>query len=287
MSQSLRELDAGSRALLDLTLRLEVSDAEIAELLGSTPELVERQRSELLDRLGSAHAVDSGEIATTVSRELHELASDRSARPEETPPQAAEAPARVDDANGADPAVRAPAPAPAPGRAARRRRGRTMLVVLLAAAAIVAVAVAVSAGAGEEPATGGSSAPDSPAEAEPADEDEDAPAADPTEAGSELEPLPAAPRGVSGGVALEQGRLELQLEGLPGRPGDYEVWLYDSVIDSVSLGRLQGNGALSARLPRDPSSFRFLDVSLERGDGGPAHSGRSVLRLPIASLLDR
>ena len=35
-------------------------------------------------------------------------------------------------------------------------------------------------------------------------------------------------------------------------------------------------------LPADPSRFAAIDVSVEPGDGNPAHSKRSVLRAPLA-----
>lgn len=49
-------LDAGSRALLDLSLRHGVSDAEIATMLGIEPELVAQRRGEAIERLAREYA---------------------------------------------------------------------------------------------------------------------------------------------------------------------------------------------------------------------------------------
>ena len=43
-----------------------------------------------------------------------------------------------------------------------------------------------------------------------------------------------------------------------------------------------GEAELDVELPVDPGDFQHLDVSREPGDGGPLHSGDSVLRGPAA-----
>ena len=40
------------------------------------------------------------------------------------------------------------------------------------------------------------------------------------------------------------------------------------------------------KLPPDASDYRFLDVSSEPADANPNHSGASVLRAPLAELLN-
>lgn len=68
----------------------------------------------------------------------------------------------------------------------------------------------------------------------------------------------------------------------------YEVWLYNSPDDAVSLGAQitgpQGTFAGRADLPEDYRSYRFLDVSRETVDQTASHSGASILRAPIASF---
>lgn len=90
------------------------------------------------------------------------------------------------------------------------------------------------------------------------------------------------------GVAIvtEQGdKLELGIEArLPStkRNQAYEVWLYNSPEDAISLGAQvtdrQGTFAGRADLPQDYRNYRFLDVSRETVDQDAGHSGTSVLR---------
>ncbi|MDX8150631.1 anti-sigma factor [Patulibacter brassicae] len=82
------------------------------------------------------------------------------------------------------------------------------------------------------------------------------------------------------------GRMVLHVHGLrPTRRGEhYELWLLRDPAkgDLVSVGsfRVDARGRATVEFPLavDPSRFRALDVSLQRDDRGPAHSGVSVLR---------
>ena len=68
----------------------------------------------------------------------------------------------------------------------------------------------------------------------------------------------------------------------------YEVWLYNSDGDAVSLGAQvtdkNGNYQGAGRLPAPLDKYKFIDVSLEKLDRNTAHSGQSVLRGEIANL---
>jgi Anti-sigma-K factor rskA/Sigma-70, region 4 len=96
------------------------------------------------------------------------------------------------------------------------------------------------------------------------------------------------------GVAIvtEQGdKLELGIEArLPPTKQNqaYEVWLYSSPTDAVSLGAQitdrQGAFAGRADLPEDYKSYRYLDVSRETVDENAGHSGTSMLRAPTAAI---
>jgi hypothetical protein len=96
------------------------------------------------------------------------------------------------------------------------------------------------------------------------------------------------------GVAIvtRQGdKLELGLEArLPPTQQNqaYEVWLYNSPDDAVSLGAQvtdrQGAFAGRADLPDDYKSYRFLDVSRETVDQDAGHSGASVLRVRTSAI---
>jgi hypothetical protein len=96
------------------------------------------------------------------------------------------------------------------------------------------------------------------------------------------------------GVAIvteQDDKLELGLEArLPPtkRNQAYEVWLYNSPEDAVSLGAQvtdrQGAFAGRADLPEDYKSYRFLDVSRETVDQDTGHSGASVLRVRTSAI---
>jgi len=74
-------------------------------------------------------------------------------------------------------------------------------------------------------------------------------------------------------------RLELSVTGIPSvRGGHYEIWLYNSIVDSEPVGRLL-SGAIrrTFRLPRNAHRYRWIDISFQPA-GFVNHSGESVLR---------
>jgi anti-sigma-K factor RskA len=116
-----------------------------------------------------------------------------------------------------------------------------------------------------------------------------APGAAPRELASvPLRPLALAPAGAGArAVIVEAGgtrELDLDARGLaPSQPGQfYEVWALRSAERLVSLGtfRVGADGRAHARMamPVDARAFPVVDISVERADGDPTHSGRSVLR---------
>ena len=68
----------------------------------------------------------------------------------------------------------------------------------------------------------------------------------------------------------------------------YEVWLYNSPTDAVSLGastaNKQGQFQGQGQLPANWRRYKFVDVSLETIDSNLKHSGNSVLRGALADL---
>lgn len=76
----------------------------------------------------------------------------------------------------------------------------------------------------------------------------------------------------------------LTLSGMPAsRTGEYyELWLLDGPGKLVSLGSFRvpesGSVRVDVPMPVDPRLFKFLDVSVQRLDEGPEHSGLSVMR---------
>lgn len=99
-----------------------------------------------------------------------------------------------------------------------------------------------------------------------------------------LAPVGKAARQARATARLDGNTLHLSVRGLPRAPdGDfYEVWMLRSPTDLVAMGTFTvgRDGTARVDLPITASAERFpiLDVSLERPDGDPAHSGDSVLR---------
>lgn len=102
-----------------------------------------------------------------------------------------------------------------------------------------------------------------------------------------LEPLPGWP-GASGQAVVERtpdGRRQIVVTvDAPVPEGTYrEVWLLrPDVSGLVSLGVLEGSqGRFDVPDGLDLSVYPVVDVSEERFDGDPAHSGDSVVRGPL------
>ncbi len=103
-----------------------------------------------------------------------------------------------------------------------------------------------------------------------------------------LRPLPGSGRAAATGrvaVTLHPGgRARLDVAGLaPTRDGSfYEAWLMTDDRHLVALGTFKvgprGRARMDVPFGADPRAYRYVDVSLQREDGGPGHSGRSVLR---------
>jgi hypothetical protein len=79
--------------------------------------------------------------------------------------------------------------------------------------------------------------------------------------------------------------LVVDVSGLSGGEGFYEVWLIDpDTFAMVGLGALTDE---SGRFPvpdgLDLSQYRVVDVSLEPFDGDPVHSRDSVVRGELAT----
>lgn len=104
-----------------------------------------------------------------------------------------------------------------------------------------------------------------------------------------LERLGGAGAGAGGEARLvdDAGEgLRLRVAGLaPSSSGEfYELWLLDGPERLVSLGSFRvpasGSADVAVPLPVPIGDFAFIDVSVEREDGDPGHSGDSVLRGP-------
>lgn len=160
--------------------------------------------------------------------------------------------------------ARAWEPVPAPAlHVAEPPRRRRLLVLRPAVAALAAVAL-VAGGLAIGVLAGGSGAPE----------------------GRELalRPLDGAASGAAGEARLATDSATIRVDGLPpsARGQFYELWLLNSADDLVSLGsfRVPESGAteVTVPVPGDAGGYGFVDLSVERDDGDPSHSGDSVLR---------
>ncbi len=106
----------------------------------------------------------------------------------------------------------------------------------------------------------------------------------------QLAALPGAPGATA--TASMGGDLDgmaLEVSGLPAsKPGEfYELWALNSPDDLAPIGTFRvgedGTADVQFALGIDPAKYAALDVSVEREDGDPGHSGDSLLRSEIAS----
>ena len=282
---------------------------EIGDLLGTDPESVVVAREGALEQL--ATELDMGDVSelADVRTRLAELPAE--AWTGTAPRGNGHAPAppsprlsvvsERERAREPEAAAKAKAKAKAKAEPAEpeRRSRLPLLLALLAVAAIALVVVLASSGGDEsQPKGAGSSGsaakpskPSKPAKANAKAKGKPSKSAPkpPTAAAQEvaLAPLGAA-TGATGSAALADGgkRLRLDVSGLPDpQGGAYQVWLYDSVIDAVSLVKVSDTKlTLDLKLPANASHYRYVDISREPADGNPNHSGESVLRVPLAKL---
>jgi hypothetical protein len=271
---ALQELDAEDRALLELSVVREVSDDDIAALLGVDAGRIEERREAALHHLAQliGETGDGGiEWITDTMRGLPASRWHREEDPDHSgplglPDEVAAAPVAPTDAPAAD--------APEPPREERRHWSSVRPVFLgaLVIAALVALVIALAGNDDSEPSSsGGSPRPTS-----------SGPPAGPSAQLGHITPSPA-----SGTVQLvrsgKKTLLHVSVKGLPPPPkGGYVVWLYNSITDARDLGgSLRGSFTLQAPLSGDYRRYRFVDISREPADGNRNHSGQSVLRTPL------
>ncbi len=234
-------------------------------------------------RNGHVPGTGPDELGNAVSGTAIRLEAPPSSPAEPSPAAAAETPSPPPD----------PDAEPQPGSS--RRRGAW---ILAAVAALVALAVVLlialrSDGGGHRHrhavATHSSTVPTPPPSPS-------SPSPSPTVSRPPTQPLAALPGGLnraSGSVQLigkirRDLKLRLSVKGLPSPlGGDYEVWLYNSILDSQPLTRLRGGGhAFTITLPGNAHHFHWIDVSFQP-TGIINHSGESVLRSPNPAAVSK
>lgn len=105
----------------------------------------------------------------------------------------------------------------------------------------------------------------------------------------QLAALPGVATGASATASMggSLNGMELKVSGLPeSKPGEYyELWALNTPKDLAPIGtfRVGADGKADVRfaLGIDPAKYKALDVSVEREDGDPGHSGDSLLRAPL------
>jgi hypothetical protein len=111
----------------------------------------------------------------------------------------------------------------------------------------------------------------------------------------QLNPLDKGDKNTIGVAAIAKTGNKMQLAvqaKLPPRTGEkeaYEVWLYNSKDDAVSIGAqrtdAQGNYQGAGDIPVDYTKYKYIDISAEKIDRNRAHSGDSVVRGAIADIV--
>jgi hypothetical protein len=278
LALALARLDRADHALLDLAFGREIPDAEIGELLGLPAGEIARRKAELVAGLSEAIAAPPEAIERELRGDTETVVR---AVPQEPEPEA-EPQEPEPEAEPEEPEPEAEPEVPPRDPRVRRRIALAVVPLILMGALITILATTGSdddddGSARERPRS------ERPAKSRPAERS-------PGEAapGVRLEPVGAAPRGARGTARIEDGRLALRIRGLrPPADGEaYEIWLYDSVAQAVSLGRFErGTTELDAPLPENARDYRFIDVSAESADDNRNHGGASVLRAPLEPLL--
>lgn len=262
LAAAVADLDPGARALLDLSVRRGVGDEMIAGLLRIEAGAVACRRSAVLTGLALRVGLAGPAAADDLREALAALPPDMW-----QPGAASAAPAEPPLARQIPPRLRAPGDRRG---GAARRAGAALLAVGLPAALVTLFVVLGGAGDDSEPTETAAGRP--PAKPEPA------------RAG--MRRVTRGTRGTATARLDGEGRsarLDIEVSGLPR--GRYEVWLYDSLAEAVSVTSFRGPRARVDRpLPADPSGYEFVDISREPSDGNPNHSGQSLLRVPVARL---
>ena len=299
------KLDPADRALLSLLVNHGMDGDALARALHLDHARVAERRRELAEHLGVVLELP----AAFVSEQLDELA--QSARSQQ--PATTSVDRTPETSAGAGAVIGASAPdttPPADPKTRQRRRGWLLAAVLLAAIAAVLIVSLTSAGASKPgaskptAATTGTSPRTTPSVTStsattPATTSTTTPTAttpstpsggitpsSPVRERAVLETLPGGPAGMSGSIGLAgaaaKPRLVITVSGLPpAGTGHYEVWLYNSVIDSRGLARLGATGGTATvPLPRDFRRFRWIDVSMQPA-GTTVHSGISMVRAAV------
>jgi anti-sigma-K factor RskA len=272
-------LAPAERALLNLWLHHGYEDDELARLLATTPEAIAARREAMLETLSGKLGVPHEAVLDGL-RELDPrltVPSNSDAEGAQPPPPAnGEPPVHASPPQaepGATPSAEAPRTSLPQASAVSTPRHRRRPIVWAAGILCLVIVVVVALSAGGSSSHKTASRPASTHD----------PVASPV--ARTLVALPGGPAGVAGSLTVRStpgaATATIRVRGLHAPPGShYELWLYNSVIDSLPLGAVPPDGVLRAALPSDYRRYRWLDVSWQPR-GARVHSGISVLRTAV------
>jgi Anti-sigma-K factor rskA len=322
LAHKVRELDPGSRALLDLSVRRGLGDGEIAGALGTDPSYIASTRTGVMASIAADLRLDDRERAE-LEDALARLPADawlpkdqpepepsadngaaypRAAAEPEPEPETVTRPTRETEpaavAAEPEPAAVVAEPQPEPGKPpapARRRRRRGLLAAVLVVALLAAGLVFASTTMDDDDRAAEPAAPAERESRPPPENDAERERRSRRQPergrsgrtrGEPLRPLPGS-KGGRGTARLDGRRLVVSVSGLPRPARRYQVWLYDSLIEARPLGRLRaaGRSAFRGRFRvRGARRYRYVDISVEPRNGNGNHSGRSIMRIATRKL---
>lgn len=272
--EAAQALSPADRAMLNIWIHHDLDDAALARVTQTSPEAIGSRRDGIVTGLALTLGLPPEHVREAIEELAHSEpapAAQNGSAPAAEPPSKAISREQPEPPGETGQASLTPPPrSPQRRRDADRRRGTiTRIAAALASLAVLVVVVVLL--------SGGSDARRSPVPRAPR------PSATGPAHRQALSGLAGGPAGVTGSLAYSGAsphvRLVMMVSGLPPAAGDhYELWLYNSIIDSVPLGQVSGaTGQLTVALPPDYRRFRWLDVSRQPA-GAAHHSGVSILR---------
>ena len=271
------ELGADDRALLSLLVNHGLDDEFLAHALHMDAAQLCSRRAQLVDRLAAVLELP----ADYVDEQLSELSWSAQSAGQIVPPPAPPAPPAPEPsappqppAPPVTPAASAESPSP---RQRRRRSGAVLLALAIGLVLVLVVVLVASSGGGKS-----SSAARRPSGAGAAAGGGGVRVRD----HATLAALPGVASGATASIGVTGSAASpdvvISASGLPSAgTGHYEVWLFNSVIDSRPLAVLgPTGGTATVPLPVGYRSYRWIDVSLQAA-GSTVHSGLSVLRAAV------
>jgi hypothetical protein len=267
LTEAAAQLGPDDRALLNLLVNHGVDEPSLLRALRTDHEHFEARYQLLAERLGEVLEQPPEYVQEQLDALIESAREHRATGPATANGAAAAAIAEA-------PPITVHAAERSPDRGRRRWRPAALLLTVIV---IVIVLVAVLSGGSSKPThgrhthTGTGTAPI---------------ASRSVRDHASLSTLPGGPAGVIGSIGVTgpaaAPRLVISAAGLPAAGTDhYEVWLYNSVIDSRALASLgTSGGSVTVPLPADYRRYHWIDISRQPA-GSTVHSGLSVLRAAV------